>query len=89
MSVQSEPQRRVLWKSLQYAMTEDESSQWDAADSCDRRQILYALGERLAEETNEDDDCCFMFHHSSGEFLGKTVYHQPVFRQIAPLKMAK
>ena len=89
MGAAPEARQLALWKSRRYTMTDVESAQWDRADSCDRRKMLYAIGERLADETKEGEACCVQFYHANGELLGKTVYHQPAYRPTAPIRLAK
>ena len=69
------PRRHVRCASLRYVMTEDESAQWDSGDHCDRREILYALGERVMNKSTDEGDQCVEFFHASGERVGKSVYH--------------
>lgn len=68
-------QKRGASFTQRYTMTTAEAAEWDSGDSCDRREILYVLGERLAGETQAPGDHRFLFYHPSGEFVGKTVYH--------------
>ncbi len=70
-------------------MTQEESGRWDNGDNYDRRDMLNALGEHLMENTTANDECCLMFFHSSGQFLGKTVYHPSLFRHRAGMKLPR
>ena len=86
MATQTRALKGVPYSSRRYTMTEDESARWDSCDDCDRREILYALGERLMATAWSEGDCCVTFCHSGGHVVGKTVYHQPASRPSVPEK---
>jgi hypothetical protein len=61
-------------------MTPEESASWERSDDHERRRLIGALGDRLAEDA-ADSGCYYLFYHTNGQLLAKTVQHEALFPQ--------
>lgn len=72
--------KHIQYASRRYTMTPEESARWERSDDHERRRLIGDLGERLAEDT-ADSGCYYLFYHSNGQLLAKTVHHEALFSQ--------
>lgn len=72
--------KHIQYASRRYTMTPEESARWERSDDHERRRLIGDLGERLAENAT-DSGCYFLFYHSNGQLLAKTVQHEALFPQ--------
>jgi len=67
--------RIARYTSRRYTMTGQESALWHAGDESERRRLLGALTDRLADTVTEEGECHYLFHLADGTLVARGVVH--------------
>ena len=70
--------KMAKYTSQRYTMTGQESALWHAGDDSERRRLLGALTDRLADSVTGEGDCHYLFHLADGTLVARGVVHPPI-----------